>query len=562
MIEHTSKSRRDFLAFMGRTTAAGLAVSTTAGLAACSGSEGSDQDSEAPAMPVAEPLPIQALEPSAVDDVVLTEGLEMYRIVSWQDVMTADGKTFGFNNDYLALLPHPEGDASKALLWVNHEYVHPLFVSGFEGPTSVAGLDDHGGRTREQVLKEVEEVGGCFLALSKDSEGRWQAIPDDPSNRKITARTPLRIVSPRELKAGDGNRAIGTYGNCSGGKSPWGTILTCEENYDDWVGQVDWTVDPPRVTQASLGQWEQFLDDMPSEHYGWVVEIDPKTGEGKKLTAMGRFFHEGAFVVELDDGRVVAYMGDDAHNQCIYKFISSKPGSLDEGDLYVADTEAGRWIRLNIADHEVLQAKYRDQTEVMLRCQEAAKEVGGSPQDRPEGIAVDPETKAIVVCLTRNKGNENYFGHILRIDEAGMDHEAMTFRASMLALGGEETGFACPDNIVFDRKGNLWFATDMSEKDMNRGRYESFKNNGLFYIPMSGPHSGRAIQVASAPRGAEFTGPCFTPDHRQLLLSVQHPGEDTRRLDELTSHWPDGGDSIPRPSVIAIRGEALDRLLA
>jgi uncharacterized protein len=138
---------------------------------------------------------------------------------------------------------------------------------------------------------------------------------------------------------------------------------------------------------------------------------------------------------------------------------------------------------------------------------------------------------------------------------------SLEFSHSTFVAGGKKSGLACPDNMVFDRKGNLWVTNDIPNDFLNFGPYSTFGNNGLFYIPMSGPDAGKVFQVAHGPIDSEFTGPSFSPDGRTLFLSVQHPGDDSTSLSDLRSHWPDGGNSIPRPCVIAITGPTLDALV-
>ncbi len=192
---------------------------------------------------------------------------------------------------------------------------------------------------------------------------------------------------------------------------------------------------------------------------------------------------------------------------------------------------------------------------------EAADAVGGTKLDRPEDIEINKKG-SVFVALTNNKPKNNYFGSILRIDEKNNDPYALTFSHSTFLTGGEPGGLACPDNMCFDPEGNLWVTTDISGSSMHKAPYTKFKNNGLFMIPMRGQFQGQAFQVASAPHDAEFTGPCFTPDGKTLFLSVQHPGERSKGLDKLTSHWPDGGKNKPKPSVIVLHGAALDALMS
>ena len=274
---------------------------------------------------------------------------------------------------------------------------------------------------------------------------------------------------------------------------------------------------------------------------------------------MGRCAHECAQVWEAKDGRLVVYTGDDKNDEHIYKFISSKPGSLTEGTLYVADTEAGKWISLNYEEQEILQKNFKNQTEVLIRLREAAKLVGATPLNRPEDIEFDPITGNVLVTLTNNIPKEDYHGQILKIVEDSEDKTGLSFKAETFLAGGEELGFACPDNMAFDPMGNLWFTSDMSGSKMNKHeQYLPFKNNGLFYYDAE---TEKVIQVASAPFDAEFTGPYFSPDGRTLFLSVQHPGETSQSMTELSSHWPDSGENLPRPAVITISGPALDTLM-
>jgi secreted PhoX family phosphatase len=182
--------------------------------------------------------------------------------------------------------------------------------------------------------------------------------------------------------------------------------------------------------------------------------------------------------------------------------------------------------------------------------------VGATPLDRPEDIEFDPLTGNVLVSLTNNKPAGNYYGKILKIVED--DHNSLTFKHDTFIAGGKEMGFACPDNLVFDPKGNLWFTSDMSDRDMHQGPYEGLGNNGLFVFLRSGEQAGQVIRVAQAPNDAEFTGPCFSPDYKTLFLSVQHPGEGGTP-EKPTSHWPDGG--TPKASVVTIQGPLLDRIV-
>lgn len=532
-------TRRSFLSFMGR----GAAVATlapSAVLAAC--------NPEAKA----QPFQLKPVTPSFADDLQLADGFDYTMLISRGMPINEDGSlTFGDNNDYLALIPDAD-NPDAGMLWVNHEALTPLLISGY---------DYSGEKSIEQIAKEMPVVGGSILRVVKNQDSQWEVVKGDSRNKRLDGWSEIPFT--RNTEVAGSAVAVGTFGNCAGGVTPWGNILTCEENTRDYYGDVVFDAAGNRSIdhEPAFFQWYRHTQ-RPPEHYGWVVEVDLQTGEAKKHISMGRFAHECATVKELPDKRCVVYTGDDSENEHLYKFIGDTPGSLETGKLYVANTETGEWLSLMREDQPVLAAAFPDQLSIMVRCREAAKMLGATPLDRPEDIEIDPVTGAVLVTLTNNKSKGNYHGSIMRLVETGGDHEALTFTAATFLAGGEEAGFSCPDNICFDKKGNLWMTCDISGGSIGKGPYASFGNNGLFYIPMSGPDAGKAVQVATAPVNAEFTGPYFSPDGLQLFLSVQHPGEKSRSLDEVTSHWPEGGNATPKSSVVVISGPGMEALMA
>lgn len=486
---------------------------------------------------------ISRLEPTDQDDVVLAKGLSWQVVVRWQDSINRAGEKFGFNNDYITSI----GKAEKnALLWVNHEYVDPLFVHGISNWKAQ--------RTAEHILKERKEVGGSFVGLKKDPSGQWKVDLDREEAFRVDGQTKIAFAWPEKIFGS--TEAIGTLANCAGGITPWGTVLTCEENFQDYYGDVIFENGKREIKRGRF-QWH-LADDFPPEHYGWVVEVNPQTRQAKKLIGLGRFAHECATCVRSKDGRVVAYSADDKNDEHLYKFISKSSSNLDEGNLYVADLSKGRWLLLDRNQNAQLKQAFRSQTELLIRTREAAKILGATPLDRPEDIEVDPLTGDVIVACTNNIPKHRFHGSLLKVMEKGGDSASLEFRAETYLMGGQENGFSCPDNLAFDQRGNLWITSDISGKRANKGPYRSFKNNGLFVIPRRGPQAGEVLQVGSAPRGAEFTGPHFYGD--TLFLSVQHPGENSPSLEQLRSHWPEGGSSMPKPAVIAIRGPLVDQL--
>ncbi len=528
-------NRREFLKFMGCSAATVWAVS-------CVSKSPLVIEAPKPALPFA------PIGPNREDILKLADGFRYDIVLRWRQKLNARGDLFGFNNDYVAYLPFSPTNPLEGWMWINHEYHDPYFVSDWRPGQP---------RTMAQVKKERKEVGGSICHVRFD-EDRWQLVENSKFNRRLDAFTEIPLISDRPILGR--KTAIGTLANCAGGVTPWGTILTCEENYDNFVGEAVYKDGKREIVDGDgYLSWTKHVK-LPPEHYGWVVEVNLKTGQAKKLTALGRFAHEGATTTLASDGRVVVYSGDDSENEHLYKFIAREPGSLEQGELYVADIKNGRWLPLSRAKDERLKRAFSDHTDMMIRAREAAKIVGATPLDRPEDIEIEPKSKAVIVALTGIKSTQSPFGSLLKIEEKNSDPLSLEFQASTFIPAGPQSGFANPDNLAFDKKGGLWMTTDMSGTSMHKEPYEQFGNNGLFYIPLHGPEAGRVFQVASAPRGAELTGPCFAPDGQTLFLSVQHPGERGALRPEMASHWPDGGDAVPAPSVVAIRGPALEAL--
>lgn len=474
------------------------------------------------------------LPPGTEDKLITADGLTHKILIKWGDAISTKAK-FGFNNDFIA---YHGLDQNRGLLWVNHEYVNPIFINGPK-------------RTKENVDLEIAEVGGSIIEVQKNSSG-WSLVKDSQYNRRLDGNTPIPFAWDEKI-AGS-NLGIGTMGNCAGGKTPWGTFLTCEENYDMFWGERDRN---GKKSESWLG-WDKVYPRNP-EHYGWVVEVEPKTGKSKKLISLGRCAHECAAVAKAKNGKAVAYTGDDTNDEHLYKFISDSDSSLERGKLYVASLEKGEWISLDWNDQPILQKNFKNQTEIQIYARDAAKMVGATPLARPEDIEFDPLSGNVLIALTNNKPRGDYHGSILKIIEDNNDYGSLKFKHETFLTGGKEKGFACPDNMVFDAAGNLWFTTDMSGSDINKGPYQGLGNNALYVFLRSGSHAGEVIRVAIAPVDAEFTGPCFSPDNKTLFLSVQHPGEMSKTRDQLTSTWPMG--DIPRSAVVTLEGKLLDQIV-
>ncbi|MBB6098024.1 hypothetical protein HNR42_001447 [Deinobacterium chartae] len=492
--------------------------------------------------------PFRPIPATTADTITLPQGYRYQILAPWGEKFS-DDLEFGFNHDYVGFFPMDmlEGGRSSddALLTINHEYVNPLFVGGNTKE-----------KTPEQVQAEMKSVGVSVVRIKRDRTGQWSVVMNDPHNRRIDGFTEIELTGPARGSAavGGATRVRGTVGNCSGGQTPWGTLLTCEENVDGYA--KEW---------GSAG--------YNAMHQGWITEIDPFDPKStpKKRTGMGRFRHENAAVTVAKDGRVVVYMGDDMRDACVYKFISRGkyvPGNrqanmdlLADGDLYVADFGNGKWLLLDYDRNPKLKdAKkadgtpmFRDQGDVLADARASALFLKATPVDRPEDIEIHPKTGDIYIALTNNSNHGNFFGHIVKLTEKDSDWTADSFRWDVFATGGPKTGFSSPDNLVFDPYGNLWMVTDSGTGE--NSIYDFLGNNSMFFFPTEGPDAGKAYRFAVGPVEAEMTGPVFSPDGKTLFVAIQHPGEDSESLDKLTSNFAaKEGTNIPRPTLVAISG--------
>ncbi len=529
----------------------------------------------------------------------------------------AQEKQFGFNNDFLAFLPLPKGSSSSdhGLLCANHEYtwLHML-VPGLTHETQ----RDHS--TRAQHELEMAAHGHSVVEVKREG-GRWSYVRDSAFNRRITGRTKLALAGPAaghpRLRTKDdptGTEVVGTLNNCSGGTTPWGTVLFCEENFNKYFhGKTDDAREARNHARYDVGGelefgWHRFEErfevaEEPHEpnRFGWVVEYDPYDPASKALkrTALGRIKHEAATCVLNHDGRAVVYTGDDDEFEFVYKFVSAKawdpkdPASartlLDEGTLYVArfaDDETLEWLPLVHGTGALTkETGFESQADVLIEARTAATLLGATPMDRPEDVETNPATGLVYVMLTNNNlrkaeqldapnpRKKNRHGHVLELappkDARGArDHAATKFAWKVFLLAGDpkdekagarygsgtsEHGWlSCPDNCAFDRLGRLWIATD--------GLMHSGLCDGVFACDTQGPAAAQTKHFFRAPVGAEICGPCFTPDDTTLFLSIQHPGEVDEKdhatgvtFSTPSTRWPDFRDDVPpRPSVIAI----------
>lgn len=522
-----------------------------------------------------------------------------------------------------------EGSSEDGLLVMNHEYVEPRFMhasaQGQALSRSAVPMLANGKRDDDEVLKEINGHGVSITRIRKGSDGQWSVVRDR-RNRRITGQTEMELAGPvrgsdlvRTKFSPDGTRTRGTLNNCAHGVTPWNTYLAAEEN---WAGYFVNHGERPRehqrygVRSSNSGRygWELALSgadeyirfdatatassasgDYRNEPntFGWMVEIDPFNPDARpvKRTALGRFAHEGVVFQPAVEGKpIVAYSGDDARNEYIYKFVSAKPyyrstadGSLlDEGTLYVArfsNNGTGRWLPLVYGQGPLTGANgFSSQADVLVNTRLAADLVGATKMDRPEWGAVDPNNGLVYFTLTNNTAREvsevdgpnpranNRWGQIVRWRERDDAIEATDFDWDLYIMAGpmddsefngapldESNMFNSPDGLWIDRDSRIWIQTDISESVMNTGDFAQFGNNQML---AADPVNGVLKRFLVGPVGQEITGVVATPDGKTLFVNVQHPGATTSEADfaagKLSSQWPNANDPFPRSATLVI----------
>ena len=563
------------------------------------------------------PLPARAatlrfgFEPVAangLDTVTVPRGYSWHVVARWGDPMWSNSiafdqvtrgsgasqeLAFGDNNDGMSLF----ADGERSVLAVNNEYVNNNIIYGGAGTGKPENADD---------VRKGKAGHGVSIVEIVQTDGRWSIVVDSPCNRRITADTPMEITGPARghewmKTAADpsGTSSKGTWNNCGNGRTPWGTYLACEENFNGYFSTSDPELEiTAEFKRYGVGRKDRGYDwaavderfdtaRHPNEpnRAGYIVEIDPLDSSSipKKRTALGRFKHENAEVVLAANRQVVVYMGDDERGEFLYKFVSG--GScveggdnrdlLENGKLFAARFAAagrGEWVELTPASTGMAS-----QAEICIHARLAASAVKATTMDRPEWVAASPKKAEVYCCLTNNKNRgvkpnaggdaapvggpnpreKNKYGQIVRWTPDGGDHLADGFGWDLFVVAGnpavhdgdnagsanvnKDNMFNSPDGLAFDRNGMLWIQTDGKYSDS--GDFEGQGNNQML---VGDPETGEIRRFLVGPRECEVTGIAWSTDRKTLFAGIQHPGE------QGGSHFPDGGDTAPRSCVVAI----------
>jgi hypothetical protein len=592
-------------------------------------------------------LGFQGILESDVDDVVVPPGYTARVLIAWGDPVSK-GPAFkqdasntaseqavqwGMHND--GVVYFPIRGSSHGLLVQNNEYADEglLFTDGVANWTAEKtrkSLNAHGVSIIEIAKVRVGNGRGDDRRRRGDNgEYQWRVVRPSKYARRITGLTPIKIGGPAAgddlLKTSadpEGRTVLGTLNNCAMGFTPWGTYLTCEENFNGFFFRTTTAPDPRSSLEKRYGispfnsglRWHTTdprfnADSEPNEpnRFGWVVEIDPFNPKSTpvKRTALGRFKHEGAWVQETKERKIVVYMGDDERNEYIYRYVSNLPwrvarergiSPLDDGILYVAKFHPsgfGEWLPLTPLNAALQGWSLND---ILINTRGAADAVGATMMDRPEWIDTFPKALTAIATLTNNNRRgttppsvnnpdgstvagsarppvdevnprvNNVYGHIItwKYDK---DWTEPTFEWDIFLLAGDPTvpahgatidgdKFGSPDGIYVAPSGRVWIQTDVSTSTINAGAYAGFGNNQML---CADPKTREVRRFLTGPKQCEITGAFMTPDERAMFVGIQHPGEtaDESPNDPLNpkkfSSWPDGNaGGRPRSGCIVI----------
>ena len=563
-------------------------------------------------------LGFEPIPPGSADRVVVPAGYVAEPIAAWGEPVGLPGNMPAWRDDAgnsadeqaAQMGMHHDGlqyvslDGSRrGLLVSNHEYTD----DGLLHPDGVADW------SAQKVSKAQAAVGLSVIEIAERA-GRWEMVRPSRYARRLTATTPFVLGGPaaghalmRTVADPQARTVLGTLANCANGLTPWGTVLSGEENFQMYFAAGDAPDAHQRrwgARRSAASRWAEHDERFdarrhPNEmnRFGWIVEIDPLDPDSTpvKRTALGRAAHEGAWVATTRDGRAVVYSGEDASFEYIYKFVSRDriaPGGakanhslLDHGTLFVARFDAdgtGRWLPL-VHGRGPLTADrgFADQGEVVVKSRQASDALGATRMDRPEWFAIDQANLEVFCTLTNNPERglpgrpgvdaanpraNNTMGGVIRWQEDG-DFDGTTFRWRHLVLAGDPANdradaqgdvrgdvFACPDGLMLDARGVLWIQTDMGAYRMHSGEYRNMGNNQMLACDL---RTGEIRRFLSGPVNCEVTGAAQTPDGRTMFVNIQHPGESSvGRTDPAhpTRHssWPDGG-ARPRSATVVIR---------
>ena len=472
---------------------------------------------------------------------------------------------------------HYFGDNRKGMLAINFEYGTTSHALGKTEPTTLEEV---------RISQHLHGVGVVYI----ESGPKGWSLKRDKRNRRVHVNTPVEFAGPAAGSAllvnTAGNEPLGTVNNCANGSTPWGTYLTCEENFNGYFGSTNtaWKASAEEarygVSMNGFGYaWHKFDPRFDRSQpgyaneinrFGWVVEIDPENPKARpiKRTALGRMKHEGAEVVVGKGNRVVVYMGDDERFDYIYKFVSARDykkmiaagkSPLDEGTLYAArfnDDGTGDWFELS-PRNSVLSTWSIDK--ILVHTRLAADLAGATKMDRPEWITTGADGWQYgTLTSNTNRGRTGYAGvnaanpirqnsdgHIIRWKDSD-GNLGGTFQWNLFFISQEtfdEGGqmYGSPDGIWADPDGRIFIQTDGTQPG---------KNNDQMLVANAKTREIRRIFTGVA--GCEVTGVAVTPDRKTMFVNLQHPGDGDPKISNYPAAFTGASGPKPRDCTIVI----------
>ncbi|MEF9478607.1 DUF839 domain-containing protein [Chryseobacterium sp. 1B4] len=384
----------------------------------------------------------------------------------------------------------PTAQTNKLIIPAEHKY--QLILKEGDNYTEGGGLVGGQNDFTAYVAKAGSSTNG-YLSVNHETNPGGVTMAEISYNAvsKLWQLTKSRAVSFSAPSL------VQTIRNCSGGITPWGTVVTAEES----------------VTSNDVNN-DGYKD------YGWLVEIDPATaqviskntdGSKGKLWQMGIMNHEN---VVINNAGTIAYYGEDGGTHMVYKYVMDTPNDLSSGNLYVLKLDQGLTAAGDPAGTTATWIQVPNKTKAdQNNTGPLALSLGGTKFNGIEDVDISPLDGKIYFT---SKGLDRVY----RLQDNGTTaSQVETF------VGGGSTVYSFNtaqgvksevwadgnDNLTFDELGNLWVLQDGGK-------------NYIWVIAPDHTQANPKVRLfASMPAGAEPTGLTFTPDHKFGFFSIQHP---------------------------------------